>query len=108
MRLITLCSSLQSSEASTASQSLIPLLPLDPCSGKGREQRPLLGNSHCGLLICPQLEPSLKVTSQHQEVLLLHSEPAGEFIKVVGQALEYQNEVFPALPDYIFFFSANQ
>lgn len=69
VRLITLCSSLQSSEAATASQSLIPLLLLDPCSGKGREQRPSLGKPHCGLLICPQPEPSLKVTSQHQEVL---------------------------------------
>lgn len=69
VRLFTLCSSLQPSEASTASQSLIPLLLLDLCSGKGREQRPSLGNSHCGLLICPQPEPSLKVTSQHQEVL---------------------------------------
>lgn len=69
VRLFTLCSSLQPSEASTASQSLTPLLLLDPCSGKGREQRPSLGNSHCGLLICPQPEPSLKVTSQHQEVL---------------------------------------
>lgn len=45
VRLITLCSSLQSSEASTASQSLIPLLLLDPYSGKGREQRPSLENS---------------------------------------------------------------
>lgn len=99
VRLFTLSSSLQFTEASTASRHLA-FHQLDPCSGEGKNLRRRLVNSDRGFLICPLPEPFWKVTSQYLEVL---SCALSWLVNSSKWPVKVWNKIrFPALPHFCF------